>query len=499
VKVYVVGIMIVIFAIFFPFQGQVFAETMDAKLVNIGLEIDKPTENRNTQMIVHEGVKYYPLRELMGAAGRSVTWDQRTKEISIKGEAKNNRRLLLEEVEAPETLGGLSFTETIGSEGAIVMEDNKHGVMFEKNSLLKFYPASTVKIMTALLALENGRLDDVVTVTESIDKLPYDSRLANIRPGDRVTLKQLLIGMLIYSGNDSALAIAEHIAGSEEEFVKLMNDKVEKLGAKNTQFANSHGYHDENQYTTPYDLALIAKEAAKNETFMELIKIDKFKASYKNDEGKNVNRYWKTTNKFLKGEVSTLDGIIGGKTGYTDASRYNLVTFAEKKGHTYVSVVLKGNNIGRYEDSKKLLAKAFETRKAFEMKSEKNINISYPINKVSVNGNSISPKKDIFVYRGSSYVSESFAKRLLKPISFIRNQTKDVLSLLSMIQMPTVSAGLPAFPSVAFRGAQIAALVNFKQYTMNRNASAMSALLMKPEKIKVRILDEYLAYRPLKL
>ncbi|MDF2616973.1 MAG: Serine-type D-Ala-D-Ala carboxypeptidase [Sedimentibacter sp.] len=148
---------------------------------------------------------------------------------------------------------------------AVLIDANTGTILAGKNADQKMYPASTTKIMTAILAIEMGDLSDVITVD---DDTPYEIAGSHIalEPGEIMTLKDLLYALMLPSANDSASAIAKHYGGTTEEFVNLMNEKAKELGAYNTHFVNPHGLHDENHYTTAADLALITKYAMQNET-----------------------------------------------------------------------------------------------------------------------------------------------------------------------------------------------------------------------------------------
>lgn len=135
----------------------------------------------------------------------------------------------------------------------------------------KLYPASTTKIMTAYLALKYGNLDDIVTVSEHATDFNWDEVTSGLRTGDQVSLYDLVCGLMLRSGNDCGTAIAEHISGSEEAFAELMNREARALGATGTHFTNPHGLHDENHYTTAYDLYLIFNACLKDERFVEII------------------------------------------------------------------------------------------------------------------------------------------------------------------------------------------------------------------------------------
>ena len=150
--------------------------------------------------------------------------------------------------------------------------ENKN-VLYSWQSHERLYPASTTKIMTALLALENGNLEDTVTIskTAAAASFPSDAQVCGLREGEVWTLEDLLNALLLYSGNDAASAIAEHIAGTEESFVNMMNSRARELMANNTHFTNPHGLHDDEHYTTAYELAIITNYALKNETFCRIV------------------------------------------------------------------------------------------------------------------------------------------------------------------------------------------------------------------------------------
>ena len=135
----------------------------------------------------------------------------------------------------------------------------------------RLFPASTTKILTLYLALKYGTLSDEVTVSKNAVSVPSDSSVAGLREGEQLTLEDLLYGLMLPSGNDSAVAIAEHISGSVDAFVQLMNQEANALGATNSHFVNPHGYHDKDHYTTAYDLYLIFNQGIQNEKFVDII------------------------------------------------------------------------------------------------------------------------------------------------------------------------------------------------------------------------------------
>lgn len=215
-------------------------------------------------------------------------------------------------------------------------------VIYANNIHEKIYPASTTKIMTAYLALKYGNLSDVVTVSEEAVSVPLDSSRAGLRVGDKLTLETLLYGMLLPSGNDSAVAVAEHISGSLEEFVSLMNEEAKKLGATNSNFTSPHGYHDENHYTTAYDLYLIFNECIKYDKFSEIISTASYEAEITQKNGTYRKVVWNQSNQYLNGTRAVPQDvtIIGGKTGTTDEAGSCLILYSKAKEHSYISIIL---------------------------------------------------------------------------------------------------------------------------------------------------------------
>lgn len=251
-------------------------------------------------------------------------------------------------------------------EGAILMDLNSSQILYEKNSNEKLYPASTTKIMTAILAIELGNLDDVVTIDKEITDLTEGSHIA-LDVGEQLSLRQLLYALLIESANDSAYAIAKHISGSIDAFVDLMNKKAKELGTTNTNFVNPNGLHDDNHYSSAKDLALISSHAMKNDIFRSIVKEYTYNIPPTNK--KSEARYLKSANRLLYGDrqinvdgqnvAIKYDGAIGIKTGYTIKAQSCLVSCVEKNGRSLISVVLKSNGENIYVDTHKLLNHGF--------------------------------------------------------------------------------------------------------------------------------------------
>lgn len=220
-------------------------------------------------------------------------------------------------------------------------------VLYSKHATERMYPASITKVMTALIAIEEGNLSDTVTVTGDAVITETGASLCGIKPGDQITLEQLLYGLMMPSGNDAANAIAVHMSGSLDAFVQRMNERAKELGATQTHFMNPSGLSDENHYTTAYDLYLIFNEALKLPLFREIIHTQSYTAQYTDASGAPVSQTWNVGNWYQKGDTETPDGltVLGGKTGTTKAAGYCLIMAVDdSSGGEYISVVLKSDS-----------------------------------------------------------------------------------------------------------------------------------------------------------
>ena len=217
-------------------------------------------------------------------------------------------------------------------------------VTYAQNMYDKMYPASTTKIMTCYLALKYGDLDEYVTVSANAADQPSDASVCKVKKGDVLTLRDLLYGLMLASGNDAAIAIAEHISGSEEAFVELMNQEALAMGASCTQYKNSHGMPAEGHYTSAYDLYLIFSNAVQNEEFVKIISTKRYEAVITESDGDVRKREWENSNRYINGKYDAPDEItvVGGKTGTTQEAGYCLVLLSNNMAsQPIISVVLK--------------------------------------------------------------------------------------------------------------------------------------------------------------
>ena len=254
------------------------------------------------------------------------------------------------------------IAKSINSRSAVVIDRNSHTVLFEKNANSKVKMASTTKIMTATVVLENCKLDEIATVSSKAAGTG-GSRIG-LKKDDKISIKDLLYGLLLFSGNDTAVVLAEHVGGSIDGFAEMMNAKAKELGLNNTAFKTPHGLDKEGHFTTAYELAILSDYALKNETFSKIVGT-KSATIFINGNPKVIQN----TNELL----GNLDGVYGIKTGFTNGANRCLVTACKRNNLDIISVVLGADTKKfRTSDSIKIIEYSF---KHFEP-----INISKIIN-----------------------------------------------------------------------------------------------------------------------
>ena len=317
---------------------------------------------------------------------------------------------------------------SIYSESAILMDSKTGKILYEKNSNEKRYPASTTKILTAIIAIENCNLSDTVSASyNAIMSIPSGYSIAEIKENEVLTVEQLLNVFLIHSANEAGYILAEHIAGNISNFADLMNQKASEIGCTNTHFTNPSGIQDENHYSTAHDMALIAQYCMKNETFRQIV----CKTSYTLEPTDKTpeERYFVTTNDLMKTSSEYYyPYCIGIKTGYTSQAKNCLISASQKDGLELITVVLgaeftESGKSARNTDTINLFNYGFENYKYQEILSKNSI-----ITNISVK-NATKETKDLPIIAENSITS-------LVPNNINLNSLEPVISINENIEAP---------------------------------------------------------------
>lgn len=265
----------------------------------------------------------------------------------------------------------------------ILIEKETGDILYEKDAHSSMYPASTVKIMTALLTLENTKLNNIVTISNSaVSSVPSGYTVSRIQPGENLTVENLLYATLVPSGNDAANALAEYIGGDIANFADMMNKKAKELGCNDTNFTNPNGVHDINMHTTAYDLALISRYAMNNAEFRKIVSTATYTLPSSNVYPNN-DRVFKNSNHLINSSSNHYyENAIGIKTGYTNPAQNCLVAGAEKNGVELIAVILGStasntSNQAKFVDAKNLFEYGFDNYSDYyiNLSSKKNTNI----------------------------------------------------------------------------------------------------------------------------
>lgn len=250
---------------------------------------------------------------------------------------------------------------SVSASSAILMEQESGRVLFEKDAYIKRRIASITKIMTAILAIESGKLDKKVKVSENAVRTEGSS--IYLKPGEEIKLEDLVYGLMLRSGNDSAVAIAEYVGGSLDGFVYLMNQKAEEIGMTGTNFSNPHGLDDhEEHYSTAYDMAILTRYAMMNDTYK---KIAGTKVHHAPNPTEKWDRVWRNKNRLL---TELYEYTTGGKTGYTKRAKRTLVSTATKDDLDLIAVTLNDSN--DWDDHINMYETAFKSYKMAEIIEE---------------------------------------------------------------------------------------------------------------------------------
>lgn len=301
-----------------------------------------------------------------------------------------------------------AFSDTAKS--SIVMDVDSGRILYQKNANEKRLIASITKIMTAVVALEEGDLDRKITVGEEVLAM-YGTNIY-IEVGEKMVLRDLIYGLLMRSGNDAAVVIAKAVAGSEEKFVELMNQKAKKIGMKNTIFMNPHGLDEDTEnYSSAYDMALLSQYASKNKLYQKIVSTNKYEVS----TGKKTY-LWYNRNKLL----TTYEYCTGGKNGYTPRAGKTLVTTASKQGLNLTVVTLSDGDI--YGNHKKLYEEYFKQYKKYKIVDKNH----FSIDKEFVD-------EDIYLKESFYYpLKESEVEQVKTIVSFINHPSTSVIGKIQI-------------------------------------------------------------------
>ena len=255
------------------------------------------------------------------------------------------------------------------AEGAILIDGDTGQILYEKNAHKTFYPASITKLMTALVASKSLDPSDTITFSRNaVLSIEFGSSHIGMREGETISVEAAMHGLLMSSANDVANGIAEKTSGSIEAFAETMTAEAKALGAKNTHFVNPHGLQNEDQYTTPYDMALIMKAILSNQFLIDVMgkTLYEIQPTNKVDEVRYLAQGHKMINERKDVNIYRED-VIAGKTGYTTSSGHTLVTVSRKDGRTLIAVTLKTNAAHLYSDTNKLFDYGYDAFEAIEL------------------------------------------------------------------------------------------------------------------------------------
>ena len=250
---------------------------------------------------------------------------------------------------------------SVDAKAALIVEKNTGKIIYEKNSETQNYPASVTKILTAILTIENCKLDDTATVSQSaISQIPSGYVVAPLFIGEQMKIKDLLYALMLKSANDAAYVLAEHVGGSVEGFSEMMNKKAKEIGCKNTHFVNPNGIHNDDHYTTAHDMYLISNYAMKNDIFAKIVSTYQYKLPATNKYPNN-DRIMENTNDFINPKSGYYNKIVKGiKTGTTLQAGNCLITDSSENGLDFITVVLgaKTSN-SKFSETRKMIKYAY--------------------------------------------------------------------------------------------------------------------------------------------
>ena len=311
---------------------------------------------------------------------------------------------------------------TINSPSVIVVEVSTDRVLYSKNATDKRKIASTTKLMTAMVVLDNCSIDKKTAISKRA--AGAGGSQVGIKAGDEITVEALLYGLMLESGNDCAVALAECVSGNVEDFVTLMNNKARRIGAYNTNYSNPHGLDTEENYCTASDLAKIAKETLKYPELQKIMGTKEIEIKM----GKE-NKYFSNTNRLLH----TYEYCTGGKTGFTNGANMCLVTIAQKEEMQIITVVLGGETSNeRFNDAKNLMEYAFDTYSMVDISEQMKWYVSIPVYKGHIQKYDRHITDNLVLPLKAGEIDEIYVKQTLLPVITAPMLKENVLGDIAM-------------------------------------------------------------------
>ena len=323
----------------------------------------------------------------------------------------------------PETMDDTELVPpTVTAQAAILMDADTKTILYEKNAYEKHYPASITKLMTALLAIENLQPNDQITFSKEAISIEPGSSHIGIKVDEILTVDQALHGLLLMSANEVANGLGEAVSGTLDDFANRMTERAKELGAQNTHFVNAHGLHDENHYTSAFDMALIGSYLAENDYFLQIMKDSTYEIPPTNitDETRYLYQQHYMVNPARNAKLYRED-VIGGKTGYTDQARHTLVTMAKQGDTTLVAVMLHSDKPAIYTDTSALFDYGFASYESLKLYTAEEILKTLPSYRVK---------------SGQAYQNANYGLGLLEDISVVLPRTVSKDEIVTLFDVP---------------------------------------------------------------
>ena len=308
----------------------------------------------------------------------------------------------------------------VGAESAILMEANTGTILYEKNIHEELYPASTTKILTCLIGSEQCQMNETVTMShDAVFSIPRDSSNAGLDEGEQITVEQCMYAILVGSANEAANALGEHVSGSMEAFADLMNQRAKELGCENSHFVTTNGLHEDDHYTSAYDLATIARKFFDNELLCKMSSTYEYHIPQSPTQPDD-DLYLHSKNQLLPGKAHAYEYLVGSKTGYTDVARQTLVSCAQKDGMKLICVVMKEESPHQFTDTVALFDYGFDNFQTLNIKANET---NYTVD----NNNFFQSDNDIFGV-SQPILSINASDYIVLPVTAVFSDAESTLS-----------------------------------------------------------------------